>query len=232
MSILSSLIGTSLRALRQRREMRREIKPVAARFPALAALPEAIARSWGPLAAPYQEYVESVSGPVWAVSPQTAALLHALCTLLMPKRVLDLGSGFSSFVLRRHARDIAGSCTVHSVDDDAQWLDQTRAFLSAHELPAGDIFLWTEFQKQAAARYDLVLHDMGRMNTRLETLPRVLALVATEGLVVLDDMHKPEYGPDATQRCRDAGFEVCNLRAATLDSFGRYAGLGFRPRQR
>jgi hypothetical protein len=118
--------------------MRREIKPLAARFSALASLPEAFASSWEPLAAPYQEYVETVSNPAMALSPHTAALLYALCTLLVPKRALDLGSGFSSFVLRRYARDTAGSCIVHSVDDDAQWMDQTRAFLSAHELPAGD----------------------------------------------------------------------------------------------
>lgn len=232
MSILSSVIKKTLRTLQHKGEMRHELKRVIDRFPALAGLPEASSISWRLLTEPYEEYVAGVSSPVWAVSPQTAALVHGLCTLLKPKMVLDLGSGFSSFALRRYSRDATDPCTVHSIDDDVQWLKQTWEFLVAHGLQTDGMFLWDAFQERAAPHYDLILHDMGRMNVRLETLPRVLDLTATDGLVVLDDMHKPEYAPEAIERCRGAGFEVCGLRAMTLDVMGRYAAVSFRPRRR
>lgn len=230
MSILSDFFSMSMRMLRQRMGMRRELRRAVARFPVLAGLPDAIFESWKQLADPYHEYVSQVSPPVWAVSPQTAALMHALCVLLEPKTALDLGSGFSSFVLRRYSRDSSHPCVVHSVDDDPRWLDQTRNYLAAHGLSTDGIFLWPAFQARAPAHYDLVLHDMGRMNVRLETLPRVLDLPAPDGLLVLDDLHKQEYSPGAFDHCHRAGFEVCMLRSATLDVIGRYAGLVYRPR--
>lgn len=212
--------------------MRRELRRAVARFPALAGLPDAIFESWKDFAEPYREYVTDVSAPVWAVSPQTAALIHALCILLKPRTVLDLGSGFSSFVFRRYSRVASDPCTVHSVDDDPRWLERTREYLTTHNLPTDGIFLWPAFQARVAAHYDLVLHDMGRMTVRLETLPRVLDFIAPDGLLVLDDLHKPEYASAAIEHCRRAGFEICALRTTTLDLIGRYAGLGFRPSHR
>lgn len=232
MSIISSMIGKALRGRRHKEEIRRELKDTTARFPALAALLETRAASWELLAEPHGEYCSTVSSPVFAISPQTAAVMHALCTLLRPQRVLDLGSGFSSFALRRYCRDENGSCTVHTVDDDAQWLERTRGFLVKHGLPTDGTYVWNSFQEQAGPPYDLILHDMGRMNTRLDTLPRVLGLARADGLVVLDDMHKTEYAPHAVERCSSAGFVVCPLPGMTLDPMGRYAAFAFRPRTR
>ena len=202
MSILSDFVSMSMRMLQQRMGMRRELRRATARFPALAGLPDAIFESWKQLADPYQEYISQVSPPVWAVSPQTAALMHALCVLLKPKTALDLGSGFSSFVLRRYSRDASNPCTVHSVDDDPRWLDRTRHYLAARNLQTDGMFLWPVFQAQAAAHYDFVLHDMGRMNLRLEAVPRVLDLVAPDGLLVLDDLQKQEYAHGANEQCQ------------------------------
>lgn len=204
-----------------------ELQPLRARFPALAGLGEAAGEGLGRLAEPYRSYVASVSSPQWAMSLQTAAVLYALCTLLRPERALDLGSGFSSFTLRSCARE--GS-EVHSVDEDAQWLARTRDFLAGNRLPIEGLFVWSEFEGHAGASYDLILHDMGRIALRLAALPHALALAAVDGIVLIDDMHEPEYAARAVECCHDAGFEICSLRALTLDEFGRYAGAAFRPR--
>ncbi len=229
MSIISNMIGKALRDRRRKEQIRQELEKTTARFPALAALHESSLASWELLAEPYEEYCSTVSSPVWAVSPQTAAVMHALCRLLRPRMVLDLGSGFSSFVLRCYCRDENSSCTVHTADDDEQWLERTRGFLAMHGLPTDGTYTWSSFHEQARPPYDLILHDMGRMNTRLDTLPRVLGLANADGLVVLDDMHKPEYAPYAAERCSSAGFEVCPLRTITLDTMGRYAAFAFCP---
>lgn len=204
-----------------------ELRPLCARFPVLAGLAEAASASRGQLAEPYGSYVARVSSPQWAISLQTAAVLHALCTLLRPERALDLGSGFSSFTLRGCAREGA---VVHSVDEDPQWLARTRDFLAGNRLRIEDLYVWSEFEERAGEPYDLILHDMGRLELRLAALPRALALAAADGIVILDDMHEPEYAARAVACCQDAGFEICSLRALTLDEFGRYAGAAFRPR--
>lgn len=235
MSILSNVIKHTIRAFGRRDGMMRsqteDLRCIAARFPALAELPDAAAESSGVLADPYRDYVTSVSTAAWAVSLQTAALLRGLCVLLKPEAVLDLGSGFSSFVLRLYSRDAPHSCTVHSVDDDSTWLAQTRNFLMARGLHTEGLFPWNTFRQDAASRYQLILHDLGGMDLRLEALPRVLALAAPGGLVVLDDMHKPHYAPHAIECCHSAGFEIRSLRALTLDQFGRHACLAFHSRR-
>ncbi len=222
MSVFSGVIKEAFRALRRRGQLGAELRRLTARYPDLAALPQTVAASHRLFAELYEEYVTSISSPAWAVSLQTAALLHAVCMLLKPRTVLDLGSGFSSFAFRRYARDATASCIVHSVDEDAQWLGRTRGFLAAHNLQTDGMFLWTAFE-EGAARYDLILHDMGRMKLRLEALPRALALSARDGLLVLDDMHRPEYAMGVVEHCHRAGFDLCSLRAFTLDRFGRYA---------
>jgi predicted O-methyltransferase YrrM len=227
MSLLSNLASNALLALRRVREGREELRAVTARYPVLGGLPSAVAEAGRRLAPTYEDYVTSVSSPVWAVSLQTAALADALCALLRPRAVLDLGSGFSSFVLRRQ-RAGAGGGTVHSVDDDPQWLERTRGFLEARGVSSDGMFLWPAFAAAPPQSYDLVLHDMGRMALRLEALPAVLSLVSANGLLVLDDMHKPEYAPGALARCRESGFEHCSLRTLTLDGFGRHASVAFR----
>jgi hypothetical protein len=49
------------------------------------------------------------------------------------KRLLDLGSGFSSYVLRAYAAGVPGA-VGWSVDDDPAWLEKTRAFLVSEGL--------------------------------------------------------------------------------------------------
>ena len=196
MSILSSVLDHTLRAFRRRAAPLADTEDfarISTRFPALDAIAEAAAAGSKLLAPPHRQYVSTVSAPEWAVSLETAALLHGICTLLQPCAVLDLGSGFSSYTLRRFARDAARPCTVHSVDEDAGWLARTRDFLALHGLAGEGTFTWREFQARTAERYDVILHDMGRIALRIEALPSALALASADGLVVLDDMNYPDY---------------------------------------
>jgi predicted O-methyltransferase YrrM len=232
-SILSSVLDQVLRAFGRGGAPLADAEDfarISTRFPALDAIAEAAVAGSRLLAEPHRKYVGAVSAPEWAVSLETAALLHGICTLLQPRAVLDLGSGFSSYALRCFARDAARPCTVHSVDEDAQWLERTRNFLALHGLPAEGTYTWQDFQVRITERYDLILHDMGRIQLRIEALPQALALAAADGLVVLDDMNSPEYARAARERCRAAGFDLCSVRPITFDSIGRYAGVAFRPR--
>jgi hypothetical protein len=39
-------------------------------------------------------------------------------------------------------------------------------------------------------KFDLILHDLGSIELREETLPFVLTLLDERGIIILDDMHK------------------------------------------
>jgi predicted O-methyltransferase YrrM len=183
---------------------------------------EALHRSLRPL---HARYVREVSSEVMASSLETAALLQYLCELLGARRILDLGSGFSSFATRAYAAAHPG-VVCHSVDTSPVWLTKTRAWLDATGVPDEGLFTWDEYRERREAGYDLVLHDLGTMPVRLETLPRALGAVLPTGLLVLDDLHKAGFASHVGRHLgRFAADRYPEATVLTRDRLGRYAGL-------
>jgi predicted O-methyltransferase YrrM len=184
-----------------------------------------IASAEGELLPFLADYCREVSTPEMAVSLRSAALLAALCRLSHPRRILDTGSGFSSFVLRRVA-PASEPPQVWSVDDDARWLARTAAFLRRHGLPEGRLLAWEDFVTSGERDFDLIFHDLGRAERiRLDVLPDVCRRLARRGLLLLDDFHKRAYRGAARRILSAAGLAPVPLRHHTLDGFGRFAAL-------
>lgn len=180
----------------------------------------------------YIDYTSNVSPSNMATSLQAAALLSRLCEMLKPTRILDLGTGFSSFVFANYARTHRET-VVWSVDDDSTWLGKTADFLEAKGLPRQNLVLWSELSSVVTPEsVDLVFHDLGSMAVRLATLPAVLRYAAPHAVVVLDDLHKEEYLPGANRVLREGGWHYRTQRPATLDEFGRFCGLAVRENHR
>jgi hypothetical protein len=51
----------------------------------------------------YSEYVNHISSPEMAASMELAGFMYTLCKANQYKKVLDLGSGLSSFIFRLYA---------------------------------------------------------------------------------------------------------------------------------
>jgi predicted O-methyltransferase YrrM len=174
---------------------------------------------------PYRrEYVTTVSSDIMTVSLETAALLAVLCETRVPRRIVDLGSGFSSFVLRRYAATAERAPEVWSVDDSPQWLERTAEYLAAQGVARDRLSTWQAFDEPPSS-FDLVLHDLGRPALRMAALPAALALLRAGGVLVVDDLHKAAYRPYARHVVRGSGLRCLSARALTTDRFGRYAGL-------
>lgn len=171
----------------------------------------------------HDRYVRTVSTPAMAVSLDTAILLHLLCVDARPRRLIDLGSGFSSFVLRRYAK--GSGAAVTSVDDNAAWLERTVAYLAEHQLSTERVLPWDDFVAQPAEPFDLVFYDFSSMPIRRQNLARALDWGAG-GIVVLDDLHKDGYA-DATRMLLDQRPDLVLLPAEghTADRLGRHAGV-------
>jgi predicted O-methyltransferase YrrM len=174
---------------------------------------------------PWQAYVTSVSPPAMAASLEVCVLLLALARAQRATRVLDLGSGFSSFVTRTFVRETGSACRATSVDDSGEWLGRTRVFLRKQGLETDDMLTWETFRSVPSGPYDLVFHDLGDMPVRAAALPYVLGQVAAGGIVVLDDMHKSGYPEQVRRACGNAGFDLYPVPTLTTDAFGRFAVL-------
>ncbi len=173
----------------------------------------------------YAEYTSTISTPKMAISLELAAFLRVFSSLVRPTRVLDLGSGFSSFVFRLYEVECPQNVTVCSVDNSEGWLSKTVAFLSAHQMPTDFVFSWDEFQKRNHESFDLILHDLGNFETRARTLETVLTRVAPSGFVVLDDMHKFSYYRSVERVLREHGLTHFSLQCFTRDDIGRFSEL-------
>ncbi len=175
----------------------------------------------------YKEYVKQITTLDMAISLKTAVFLRIFCEGFKPKRILDLGSGFSSFVLRSYAATQNG-VEVWTVDDSPEWLERTRVYLTLHNLSTTKLILWNKFQEGLFDPFDLILYDIGNMTLRCNSLHFVLKLIKKRrGVVILDDMHKApfrKYVSDTLNRC---SCSHSDLSMYTRDELGRYCWIVF-----
>lgn len=174
----------------------------------------------------FTEYTDTVSYEGMPISFESACMLWSLCEATSPKRILDMGSGFSSFVFRRYRSTAQRKPEVWSVDEDREWLEKTRAFLMSHDLPDDNLFYWGDFQQLEPGSFDLISLDLGNISHRPDILEGLLPLLSSDGLVLLDDIQNPEYRTEMMRRLHSndsvAGYSV---RWLTLDKFLRYCLL-------
>ena len=175
----------------------------------------------------YERYTMLVSDPGWAMSLETAAVLHSLADQLpKPRMLVDLGSGFSSFTLRLWASTHPG-CGVLSVDSDLEWLRKTGRFLAGHGLPTKNLRDWATFRPFGVAA-DLVFHDLASGTLRESAMVVAVACCSPSGIVVFDDMQHEGHRNTALELCDAHGLTVIDLESYTMDAIGRFAIAGIR----
>jgi predicted O-methyltransferase YrrM len=182
----------------------------------------------------YHKYVREISTPEMAVSLETSQFLYILAKAIRARRILDLGSGFSSYALRLYSMDARSDITVYSVDDNEKWLARTIEFLRLSKIREDNLLDWYSFQHLPPLCFDLIFHDLGNMALRAQALPFVISLLDTKGILVLDDMHKTGAGPEggypevAHKAVRQAGLALFSARQFTLDRYKRFCEIAIR----
>jgi len=226
--MLRRMLREGLRARARKRLASRDARELAElkrALPGFEGIETAARAARSELAASWHAYVTTVSSPMMAASLELSALILAIARIFRPRRILDLGSGFTSYVLRGYARE-AGSVAVVTADDDSAWLERSRVFLAASGLSTDDMWIWDELSKSSPQPFQLVVHDLGgKLSVRAGTLPRALELTARDGLLVLDDLHSKLYRDAAPGICRRAGRRLLSARTLSLDAYERYAAI-------
>src|SRR6267142_6473870 len=96
----------------------------------------------------YEEYTTSVSTPIATISLELAFVIWFLLNKRRPKLIVDLGSGFSSYLFRLYqdrCKYSDDACEVFSCDDNSFWLERTKLFLKSKSLSVKGLCLWDEF---------------------------------------------------------------------------------------
>lgn len=169
----------------------------------------------------YREYTESVSTSSAAISLETCKYLWKMCEERQPDVIVDTGSGFSSFVFRKWAKD--RNTTVYSFDDSEFWIEKSKEFSTIHGVSGENFVVWKE-NTHHIKDVDILLHDLGNMTTRANTLEVIYNMMKMTGVILLDDLHKSSYRESAHNFFSKKGQTIINIDE-TKDEFSRFVGL-------
>jgi predicted O-methyltransferase YrrM len=139
--------------------------------------------------------------------------------------VLDLGSGFSSVVLRHYASSAEHPVSVVSVDNDPRWLERTRDFLDEQPYSMGELRLWSDFANAPGEAFDLVFHDLASGAVRETAMAVAVGCLSPRGVILFDDAQHFGHRRAARRAARDARLATYNLYRWTRDGVGRFALL-------
>jgi protein-L-isoaspartate O-methyltransferase len=158
----------------------------------------------------YEDYIFTVSPENWALSWEGSCYIEKLIKSLHPKRILDFGSGWTSFVTRQSYAE------VWSVDTSQEWLDKTRAFLEKHNTRTDNLILYDDLELEG--KFDIIILDIGPAKDRHKYLDELREHCS--GVILIDDMQFAEYRKEIEEYFKND--LVFDLFEETLDRYGRH----------
>lgn len=175
----------------------------------------------------YQHYVTNISRPDMAASLELSSVVFDLCQNQSSKKMLDMGSGFSSFILRSYADKNSGS-NVWSVDDDTAWLGKTKHYLQSASLNTNNLLTLEEFLASTEKGFDFLLLDLNYVEVRKNYIKLVVDRCKRGGLILFDDVHKREFMTEVLEQTQNLPVKLYDLAPITRDQFGRFALLAIK----
>ncbi len=170
----------------------------------------------------YEQYVREISRADMAASLELAAFMFTICKINQFTKLLDMGSGLSSFVFRFYAKETPG-VKVYSVDDDAAWLEKTKDFLHQHQLDTQNMFTLDQFLKSSESEFDCILHDLNFVEVRINYVEQMIKITKSNGVIIFDDVHKPDYLFALLVKLKETQSKVFTVKPITNDGYGRFA---------
>ena len=196
------------------------------KYPSLTAGYETRALDYKLKLQPYYEYyTKHMSNEIMTISMELSTFLLFMCNELRPGRILDLGSGFSSFVFLFYKSSEKQNATIWSVDDSSEWLNKTRGFLDDHGMPSDHLVTWDAFIQQGEGSFDLILYDIGTFRFRHENFEKVTRMKTPEGVMLIDDVHQADYGIFVKEKIQQLGLTSYDTGYFTRDKFRRFSLL-------
>lgn len=180
----------------------------------------------------YRELLSELQGAPpegeFSLSVQASQTLLEVLRRRRARGVLELGSGFSTLLLRTWARD--APVQMLTLEHDGAWRTLMRKLLKGEGLYSDRIWSTGVLDlARAGGPWDCILVDHGpTMQTRLDDLERLVTMLARGGAMVLDDFRRrTSYAADATRILERLGLEVAV--APRSQSGDRALGVAYFP---
>lgn len=169
----------------------------------------------------WQEYTTSVSTPSMALSLETSLWMYEFLQKEKPYKILDLGTGFSSWLVHEFSEE---GTIINSIDTNSDWLEKSQKFqfknLFAHKeilheyktastetgfsIVLRDEMIgyskslkqWTKCDVYCTGQrqFDFISLDIASSEKRLELLPSILKNNTHNGTkILIDDWHCEDY---------------------------------------
>jgi len=171
----------------------------------------------------YKNYVNNVSSSVMAISYELSVYMWKYINKQKPKYILDLGSGFSSFLFRYYKKEYNNEAVIFSVDTSKEWLLKTEEFLKENDLSIKNLYTFDDFKKIPQRQFDYILYDLGSMSTRHENLEYILQYKKDNTPCIIDDVHKLQYKNFVLETVKRLNLKYKFLTDETYDSYGRFS---------
>lgn len=170
------------------------------------------------LRAPYIDYCQTVSQRTMAISIETAAYVWWTCRHRKATSAVDLGSGFTSYVLRRAVPHAV------SVDDSPEWLAKTGEFLTRNGLSTDGLVSWDDWLTDPGT-FDVVVHDFARGELRESSMWNAAEAVNPGGVLIFDDAQHEGHQAEMHRVCEAYGWNLYDIRSHTEDMIHRFAAM-------
>lgn len=146
---------------------------------------------------------EYVPNPGYPLFEETMVFLVRLAHHYKPTTIIDAGSGVSSMILRKYAPD----AHIISVDHDRGWLETTKRLCDKFEVnPSGEFITWDKFLFNNTSTYSFIVHDMGNMLIRKNTLIPLISIASTDAIMLLDNIGVADFKTFALAQLYKSGF--------------------------
>lgn len=120
-----------------------------------------------------------------------------------PLRILDTGSGLTSVLLRKYHP----KATIITADDQQDWLDRTKELARRMKVGGTGYYWWHDFLQMYFEPFTFIVHDLGGMDTRANTLDTVLRMASQKRCYLfLDNFGISPYKEYAFRRMTEEGF--------------------------
>lgn len=173
----------------------------------------------------HKEYIQTISMPEMAISMELSNFVIAYCLKNKSIKILDLGSGFSSYVFRLYQKYFKkNNIIVYSVDDNDRWLEKTKEYLKNQELNIENLYHLDDLkQLELNNFFDVVLLDLNFVEIRKKYIQFSANLINEKGVVIIDDIHKIEFLREIKKTAKINNYKLYNIQKNTIDLFGRFA---------
>jgi hypothetical protein len=155
-------------------------------------------------------------------SLQTYELFADLCQSATGT-VIDMGSGFGSYLIREFN---TGMYDPISVDIKKWRLDLTHEFCFHNHQNDGSFILWKEFQNRMWMDLSLILFNIGNTGQRLNYFKPVFDKYLHKGVrILINDAHKTAVRAHLQRLLKLYEHRYLGVKEQTLDEYGRFCVL-------